>query len=171
MSSVRKQFLRIRLSGFALLLAGVSWAVQAQETPANPTPSAPLFAAPQNAGNAAATPGVSMLQVTLSLAAVLAVVFAAAWLLRKMRGVDWTGNAQHLQVVAQVALGSKERAVLIKVHDVQVLVGVASGQVTALHTFGAEQVAQFTPPPPAEHNPGFKALFKKTLAQSFGWPK
>jgi flagellar protein FliO/FliZ len=151
-----------------LASAAPAWS-QAQE-------NAPLFAAPKTAPAAAGAPAISMLQVTLSLAAVLALVFAAAWALRQMRKVDWSGNAKHLQIVAQVALGSKERAVLIKAHGVQVLVGVAPGQVTALHTFGREEIPEEPAvPPPEESAPpaksDFKSLLKKTVAQNFGWPR
>ena len=77
---------------------------------------------------------------------VLAFVFVAAWALRNLRKLNLSGNAQHLQIVAQVTLGPKERAVLIRVNDRQVLVGVAPGRVTALHTFTApmDAVSQVT---------------------------
>jgi flagellar protein FliO/FliZ len=96
---------------------------------------APLFAAPATGHANGPAGGGSIGQVTLALAVVLAFVFVAAWLMRHLRKLNLSGGVQHLQVVSQVTLGAKERAVLIRVNDLHVLVGVAPGQVTALHTF------------------------------------
>lgn len=129
----------------------------------------PAGAAANNSGNA------SLSQVTLSLIIVLIVVFAAAWLLKRFRKINFSGSTQKLEVVAQVALGAKERAVLIRVNNVQVLVGVAPGQVNALHTFAATELLAATGDAPVKapdtsvNNlsvPSFKALLKKSLGVS-----
>ena len=62
----------------------------------------------------------------------LAAIFLVAWLLRRMRIVgNRVGGA--IDVLANVQLGQKERAVLLKVGTDQILVGVAPGQVSTLH--------------------------------------
>jgi flagellar protein FliO/FliZ len=139
---------------------------------------APMFAAPAPGHPAGATTGGSIGQVTIALAVVLAFVFVAAWALRHLRKLNLAGNAQQLQVLAQVTLGAKERAVLIRVNDMQVLVGVAPGQVTALHTFPAPPAAQASPgeagvatnnstaDAAVTHVPSFQALLKKSLGMS-----
>jgi flagellar protein FliO/FliZ len=139
---------------------------------------APLFAAPAPGHPSGATTGGSIGQVTIALAVVLAFVFVAAWALRHLRKLNLAGNAQQLQVLAQVTLGAKERAVLIRVNDMQVLVGVAPGQVTALHTFPAPPAAQANPgeasvaanvggaAAAATRVPSFQALLKKSLGMS-----
>ncbi|EQD42713.1 Flagellar biosynthesis protein, FliO, partial [mine drainage metagenome] len=38
-----------------------------------------------------------------------------------------------LEILASMPLGAKERAVLVKVGDAQILLGVAPGQVNTLH--------------------------------------
>jgi len=138
---------------------------------------APLFAAPTADHAATATGAGSIGQVTLALVVVLAFVFVAAWAMRYLRKLNMGGSSQQLQIVAQVALGAKERAVLIRVNDMQVLVGVAPGQVTALHTFVApteahpdavavsEQTTN-TNPSAAPGVPSFQALLKKSLGMS-----
>ena len=101
-----------------------------------------------------------------ALLIVLAAVFAAGWVMRKLRsfGPDQPGG---LQVVAQVALGTKERAVIVRVHDVHVLVGVAPGRVSALHTWTASP--QESPVPVSDtqqakvQTPSFQELLKKSL--------
>jgi flagellar protein FliO/FliZ len=70
--------------------------------------------------------------VTFALLAVLAAIFAVAWLARRMRGFgSRVGNA--IDVLADIPLGPKERAVLLKVGTEQVLVGVSPGRINALH--------------------------------------
>ncbi|HEX5690644.1 MAG TPA: flagellar biosynthetic protein FliO [Roseiflexaceae bacterium] len=125
----------------------------------------PLFAAPQPTDANGSSAG-SIGQVTLALAVVLGVVFAAAWALKQARRLNLAGNPHGLHVVGQVALGAKERAVLVQVNGVQVLVGVAPGQVTALHTFTEIPAA-----PPASQTPtteqavasSFKSILKNSL--------
>jgi len=91
-----------------------------------------LFAAPHAAPTAAPVGAGGLASVTFALLAVLAAIFAVAWLARRVRGIgSRVGNA--IDVLAEVPLGPKERAVLLKVGTEQVLVGVAPGRVSALH--------------------------------------
>ena len=150
-----------RLTHFALIaFAGMQSAFAAD---------APLFAAPAAEHASSPTSAGSIGQVTLALTVVLALVFVAAWALRYLRKLNIAGGDQHLEIVAQVSLGAKERAVLIRLNDVQVLVGVAPGQVTALHT-GPAPASKPTASEVAVGNdaaainkPSFQALLKKSL--------
>lgn len=63
---------------------------------------------------------------------VLGAVFAAAWISRRLRGFG-PARGQHLTVLAQLPLGSRERAVLIRVGAQRLLLGVAAGSVRTLH--------------------------------------
>ncbi len=77
--------------------------------------------------------GVSGLgEVTLALVVVLLAVFVFAWIVRRVRGMgNRVGTA--IDVLAEVPLGQKERAVLLKVGQTQILLGVAPGRVNTLH--------------------------------------
>jgi len=128
------------------------------------------FAAPTTA-ESAAPPGVGSLgQVTLSLAIVLGLIFAAAWLLRRVRGFGRLG-AGAMDVIADLPVGQKERAVLIRVGSTQVLLGVAPGRVNTLHVL-TEPVA-IAPPSneghggigPTSGRPDFKSLLMKSLGK------
>ncbi len=91
-----------------------------------------LFAAPA-AGTASPAIGAGGLaSVTLALLVVLVAIFALAWIARRLRtfGVRAPGA---LEILASMPLGAKERAVLVKVGDAQILLGVAPGQVNTLH--------------------------------------
>ncbi len=128
-----------------------------------------LFAAPQAAAGTPASTAGGLAQVTLSLALVLAAVFAAAWAMRKMRNVG-RADAGVLKVLADVSVGAKERVVLVKVHEQQVLIGVAAGNVNVLHvlpagtptsTSTASSVVDVTPNEPGKVD--FKAILKRSL--------
>ena len=111
-----------------------------------------------------ATPGVSGLgQVTFALLIVLAAVFAVAWIVRRMRGFgNRVGDA--IDVLADIPLGQKERAVLLKVGQTQILVGVAPGRSTRC-TSSTEPI-DLTKPPAA---PGRLARqFQVLLLRSLG---
>ncbi len=124
------------------------------------------FAAPAVVNNVT-PPGVASLgQVTFALALVLAAIFAAAWAVRRMRGFGKTGTGT-LDVIADLAVGQKERAVLIRVGKTQILLGVAPGRVSMLHVL-AEPVETTTLPPAAPDSaqrPNFKALLMKSLGK------
>lgn len=133
-----------------------------------------LFAAPE-AANAVATSGSASLgKTTLALAVVLAFVFLAAWVLKQTRRLQQGKSGNAIEVVAQVALGAKERAVLLKVGGSHVLVGVTPGQVNALHVLPPGQapvtVDNETASNPdsasGEQPPTFQALLKRSLGLS-----
>lgn len=72
------------------------------------------------------------LQVFFGLAVVLATVALVAWLLKRLApGHVSAGGA--LKLVGGIAVGPKERVVVVEIGDTWLVVGVAPGQVTALH--------------------------------------
>jgi flagellar protein FliO/FliZ len=124
------------------------------------------FASPAVVSSVAPAGVASLGQMTLALGFVLALIFAAAWLMRRMRGFGKTATGA-LDVIADLPLGQKERAVLIRVGTTQVLVGVAPGRVTTLHVL-AEPVnvaptSEGTPDSSAR--PNFKTLLMKSLGK------
>ena len=118
--------------------------------------------------DAATPPGVGSLgQVTLSLGLVLALIFATAWIARRMRGLN-RASTDAMGVISTLPLGQKERAVLVRVGKQQILLGVAPGRVTTLHVL-TEPVDVTTPPvssgPGSAEKPSFKALLMKGLGK------
>lgn len=130
-----------------------------------------LFAAATAAGAttgkaAAQAPAApSLLGAFFALLLVLALIAGLAWLLRRLPGSGFR-PAGGLRVVASVALGAKERAVVVEVGGEQLLLGVAPGSVTALHRLPAA-----LPEAPAPQLPSFKRMpgrlpdFAQLLAQ------
>jgi flagellar protein FliO/FliZ len=126
------------------------------------------FAAPQVAQHTPPSTAGSLAQVTLSLLLVLAIVFVAAWLMRRLRGFGKFGQ-NAIQIIADAPLGTKERAVLVQVGNQQLLLGVAPGRINTLHVL-TEPVAGTPPAPhpnaPTTTPPGavdFKAILKRSL--------
>jgi flagellar protein FliO/FliZ len=75
----------------------------------------------------------SVLQMLLGLVMVLAMVVAAAWLLKRLTALHGTGTGP-IRVIAGASVGPRERVVLVEVGETWLVVGVASGQVNTLHT-------------------------------------
>jgi len=131
--------------------------------------AAERFAAPEASQAPAAVGAGSLTQVTLSLLLVLGVVFAAAWVTRRLRGFGKFGGGA-LQVVTEIAVGTKERVVLVQVGKQQLLVGVAPGRVSTLHVLDEPVTPQNpnTPVAPTDgstpqHPTDFKSILKRSL--------
>jgi flagellar protein FliO/FliZ len=124
-----------------------------------------LFAAPAAATAPAAIGAGGLVSVTLALLVVLAAIFALAWMARRLRRFG-ARAAGALEIIASMPLGAKERAVLVKVGEAQLLLGVAPGQVNTLHVL-ERPVTLEKPGAPAggPAREAFAALLKRSLDQ------
>lgn len=104
------------------------------------------FARPAMATPVASTGG--LLQITFSLLLVLAAIMALAWLLRRMN-LTQQGTGNLLRVIGSVAIGQRERVVLVEVDDTWLLIGVGPGQIRTLHTLPKNEAWQAEPQGPA----------------------
>ncbi|TCS73962.1 flagellar protein FliO/FliZ [Sulfuritortus calidifontis] len=75
----------------------------------------------------------ALLQTFLALVVVLGILYAFLWLLRRY-APSQTGTQGVVKVVGGVMLGPREKVVVVEVGETWLLVGVAPGQVSALHT-------------------------------------
>lgn len=75
----------------------------------------------------------SVLGMFASLVLVIGLIFALAWLARRMQAMR-RGPAG-MQVLAAVPVGAKERVVMVKLGEEHFLLGVASGSVSLLHRY------------------------------------
>jgi flagellar protein FliO/FliZ len=92
-----------------------------------------LSAAPASAGKVVEPlDAAHLVQVSLALVAVLVLIFAAAWLLRRMSRLP-NGAQGQLRVLGGLSIGARERVVLIEAGSTQLLLGVAPGRVQTLH--------------------------------------
>ena len=132
------------------------------------------FAAPQVAERIA-TPGAgSLVQVTLSLMLVLGAIFVAAWLVRRLKSFGKYSSGP-IEIIADVSVGTKERAVLVQVGGKQLLLGVAPGRVNTLHvldepvgidtvkTLATGNMAVTGTTIDGAQRPDFKAILRRSL--------
>lgn len=107
----------IWLAPLLFFLADVAFAIAGQAP-------APLPASPVSISG--------LLQVLFGLVVVLATVAGAAWILKRLApGQVSAGGA--IKLIGGIAVGPKERVVVVEVGDTWLVVGVAPGQVSALH--------------------------------------
>ncbi|MFA5082719.1 MAG: flagellar biosynthetic protein FliO [Hydrogenophilaceae bacterium] len=85
-------------------------------------------------------------QALMGLVVVLAMLYGFFWLLRRYGPVQ-TGAQGVVKVVGGVMLGPRERLVVVEVQNTWVLVGVASGHVSTLHTLAKPEGIDTTPVP------------------------
>ncbi|MCC6657957.1 MAG: flagellar biosynthetic protein FliO [Rhodocyclaceae bacterium] len=112
-----------------------------------------FFAALPGAALAQAAPvglpdaGAGLLQVFIGLGVVIAAIVGALWLLKRLSAPRGAA-AGALRVIAGAAVGPRERVVLLEVEDTWLVIGVAPGQVSALHQLPRGRLAE-APPAPA----------------------
>jgi len=126
----------------ALLLLASSAALHAADAAAPAPP-------PSGAG--------AVIQMLGALGVVLAALFAVLWLLRRISGGKLAGPAP-IRTVGGIAVGSRERVLLLEIGDHWLVVGVAPGSVTGIATLPRGELqqdsAQPAPPISAHCSPG-----------------
>ena len=108
----------------------------------------PLTARASEAQAPAVSTG-TYLQATLALALIVGVLLGAAWLARKLSGGKGFGQGG-MKVVGGVALGPRERIVLLEIADEWLVIGVVPGQIRTLHRMTKGTSLSDKPGPSAE---------------------
>ena len=89
----------------------------------------------------------ALLKLAFGLAVVLGIFFAAAWLARRTLQQPAGAKAQ-LKIVSGMSLGSKDRVVLVRANDRELLLGQSSNGITVLYSWSSdhvdESVSQFS---------------------------
>jgi flagellar protein FliO/FliZ len=122
----------------------------------------PLFAAPQTLAPAPVGGVSELVHVALALLLVLTVLLLLARVLRRTRAFGAKG-AGALEILAELPLGTKERAVLLRIGAQQLLIGVAPGRVSALHLLSEPLSLGSTLPAEASGALTFQALLRRSL--------
>lgn len=131
-----------------LLLLCVSLLVAPFAGAADAVPSAPTLPA------AAPDLGSSALQMVFGLVVVLGLLLGALWLLKRLsqpRGAV----AGLMRVVAGVAIGPRERVVILELGNSWLVLGVAPGQVTTLAEIPRQELPPGAKPPAAGELPAW----------------
>lgn len=78
-------------------------------------------------------PAGTYLQATLALLLIIGLLLGATWAARKVSGGKMFGQG-NMRVISGIALGPKERIVLVEVEDSWLVIGIVPGQIRTLHT-------------------------------------
>ena len=81
---------------------------------------------------AGASVGGQLTQLVLGLLLVLGLIFALAWLLRRVQQAG-PRQGQVIELISSRALGARDRLVLVQVGNEQILLGLTPGRITPLH--------------------------------------
>ena len=90
----------------------------------------------------------SVAQLSLSLAAIVALIFVVSWIVKRLK-LGTPRSRGEIAVIDELALGPRERVVLMRVGDAQVLVGVGAGGVVGLTPLDKPIAVKTSPEQPA----------------------
>ena len=102
----------------ALLFSGLPLPLLAQ----TPAPEAPGVSS------------VAILQMLFGLAVIIGVLFAGAYLLRRLNGGQAFGHNGPMKIIGGLMISTRERIMLVEIGDTWLIVGVVPGQIKTLHT-------------------------------------
>lgn len=136
-------------AGFAFLVLALPCQAALQIAQTSASPSSPVSFG-------------GMLQVLFGLGMVLAAVAGTAWLLRRF-SPGQIGAGGVVKVIGGVAVGPKERLVLVEIGETWLVLGVAPGRVNALHTLPRPDGGGGVPPSTAGQDHGFPLWLKQAI--------
>ena len=144
-----KSCLGVGVTALLLSLFSVSISANAEQNAAAPPAQTHTQAQPESTSGVESLPTVkepsrlstgqeldvtsSVMQVVMGLGVIILVILVLAWLLKRV--YRWQAPQQSMKVVSSLALGTRERALLIDVKGQQMLLGVTAQQVTLLKAF------------------------------------
>ena len=118
-----------------------------------------LFLFPSHLYAADGLPGTpsfgGLFQVVIALVIVIAAIAGSAWLMRRF-GPTQMGHGGAMRVVGGVMIGPRERLVLVEVNDTWLIIGVAPGHVSPVHSM---------PRPPHTEQPTAEMLNQPPFAE------
>ena len=102
-------------------------------------------------------PSGTVLQAFLGLALIVALLVGLAWFARKLTGGQIFGQTG-MRMIGGIALGPRERLVLVEVGDSWLVIGIVPGQIRTLHTLPKGAT-------PEQTGPGSEKSFAQWLKQ------
>lgn len=107
----------------------------------------------------------SVLQMLLGLGVVIGLLYLSLHALRRIGGARGRGAAL-MKIRGATAVGPRERVVLLEVADKIIVLGIAPGRISTLHTLDSADLPaddEGNGPPPAPAGKDFQAWLKQTL--------
>jgi flagellar protein FliO/FliZ len=110
----------------------------------------------------------SLLQTTLALAFVLALLVGLAWLLKRY-GPKSMGSSSAVRLVGSLSVGTRERILVVEVGEQWIVVGASPGRMNALATMPRQQQDEIADhPQPGLAGANFAEWFKQTIEKRNG---
>lgn len=132
--------------------------------PATALPVAPALPSASSASSSAG----SLLQTTLALAFVLALLVGLAWLLKRY-GPKSMGGSSAVRLVGSLSVGARERILVVEVGEQWIVVGASPGRMNALATMPRQQQDEIAAHPlPGLPGANFAEWFKQTIEKRNG---
>ena len=103
-----------------------------------------------------------LLQAGFGLALVLGLIFLCGWLARRF-GLQQIGSGRLIKVVSSAMVGTRERVVVVEIDGTWLVLGVAAGQVRALHSQPAGVLPEASAASAAPGFAGASAFSQKLL--------
>ncbi len=82
----------------------------------------------------------TLLSVLLGLLGIVALILGLAWFARRAGATGWARSSD-MKVVATLALGTRERLLVVDVAGTQILLGVTAQTINQLHVFAEPVIA------------------------------
>ena len=144
--------------------SGIAEAPTESEKPESVVPSRNTNDAKEIVSSRYSEPDVAgnLIQTTLGLLVVLAVIIIAAWAFKRF-GNFQSGMQGKIKIVGGVSLGARERVVLLQIGEKQLVVGVAPGNIQTLHVL--DEPLQATSDTPDVSN--FSSKLQSAMASRF----
>ena len=121
-----------------------------------------LFPAPALAAEAVPSPAGGLLQMLLGLGLTLALLIGGLYLLKYLQGSRANAPGT-LRVLGATSVGTREKVVLVAVGKQVLVLGVAPGRVSALHTLAADELPPEPVPQPLPGAGEFAARLRQML--------
>ncbi|MYM85138.1 flagellar biosynthetic protein FliO [Duganella sp. FT50W] len=111
--------------------------------------------------------GGSLLQTSLALLFVIALMLGLAWLTKRINPRGLGGAGRNVKLVGSLSVGTRERILVVEVGEQWIVVGASPGRMNALATMPRQESGE---PLPATALPGanFADWFKQTIDQRHG---
>ncbi len=111
-------------------------AVDASQPVAHATAGAQAVASIKN-NNAGSVNSGYLMQLVGGLLVVLVSIVVLAWFAKRFNRLQ-TSSDGSLQIIGGISMGARERVVLVRAGDEQILLGVSPGRINALHVLNAK---------------------------------
>ncbi|ECG8589286.1 flagellar type III secretion system protein FliO [Salmonella enterica subsp. salamae] len=107
--------------------------------------------------------GSPLIQVSGALIGIIALILAAAWMIKRMGFAAKGNHTRGLNVSACASLGPRERVVIVDVENARLVLGVTASQINLLHTLPPAEIDAKAPvTPPAN----FQSVMQRVLKRS-----